>query len=100
MESCEDMIAFLMEQDKFKPILKRMKEKNIGISCQHCSNAGVEGRARAYLSINPIQIVICKNRVKDLKDTERLLSHELVHAYDFAYGRCDMESCQGGCMLD
>ena len=97
-DTCEDMVAFLMSQEKFAPILRKMKGTDVEISCSNCSDTGVEGRARAYLEINPTRIVLCKNRMK-VSDTESLLSHEIVHAYDYVFGRCDMETCKGKLLL-
>lgn len=94
-KSCQDLIVQLLASEKFEPVLSKLKKKGVNISCKKCSSKGVEGRARAYLSINPVEVVLCQNRVKGSVETERLLSHELVHAYDYAFGRCDLETCNG-----
>ena len=51
--------------------------------------------ARAFLvDSDPLQIVLCSNRLKT-SEVEEVVTHELVHAFDYTYSRCNFDSCEG-----
>jgi hypothetical protein len=96
IEECETMVAYIMATKRFEKVKEELQGTNLLISCRPCLNEGVEGKARAFLEINPTKITLCTNRIQIRKAfIEDLLSHELVHAYDYLKGRCDFQTCLG-----
>jgi hypothetical protein len=69
-------------------------EVDVKISCKVCDDNGIESKSKAYLNSNPLEIVLCTNRLN--KDSiEKAIIHESIHAYDFAKGKCDFSTCEG-----
>ena len=64
------------------------------LTCRPCENYGVEGNARGFIVANPIEIVLCANRLSK-NDVKEVLKHELIHAFDFVNKRVDFNSCRG-----
>lgn len=55
-----------------------------------------EIKAQAYLETNPLQIIFCSNKIELKRDVyEQILKHELIHAYDYIFNRCDFKTCNG-----
>mmetsp|Transcript_16848 Transcript_16848/g.25338 ORF Transcript_16848/g.25338 Transcript_16848/m.25338 type:complete len:166 (+) Transcript_16848:139-636(+) len=91
---CEDIIRATLASDRFKSVVSKLSGSNLEVCCRVCSRQGVEGHARAYLEINPPKVVLCSNKIQP-KDVEELLAHELTHAHDYIFGKCDLETCKG-----
>jgi hypothetical protein len=80
---------------RLNKLLTSIVDHNIQVNCEYCSNDGVEGTARAYLSLdNGLNIVLCANRLRE-NDIHEALMHEAVHAHDYLYNRCNMHSPEG-----
>jgi len=62
--------------------------------CRECSTSGIEAGARAFLENPPPTIVLCANRLRDAKDLESALIHELIHAYDFCVKGKNLYECK------
>mmetsp|Transcript_37462 Transcript_37462/g.38147 ORF Transcript_37462/g.38147 Transcript_37462/m.38147 type:complete len:176 (-) Transcript_37462:476-1003(-) len=96
---CEDMLTVAKSTPKVAALLAAISNGGdadaIKIQCRSCSILGPEGRAKALIEKNPIQIILCKNRLFSHKDMQRALTHELVHLYDYSRKRCDFTSCDG-----
>lgn len=91
----ETLSALLSTSTKINQLLESMKKANPVISCRPCSGEGPEGVARAFLiDSSPLQIVLCSNRLKP-SEVEEVVTHELVHAFDYTHSRCDFDSCEG-----
>ncbi|KAJ1437285.1 peptidase M76, partial [Ochromonadaceae sp. CCMP2298] len=63
--------------------------------CRQCEVSGVEGKSRAFITEHPHEIVLCVNRLPGRAALREALTHEGVHAFDYANGRCDFSSCDG-----
>lgn len=97
---CELIVKALLDGDtKFKQLLGAVKEEAEGnrwtVKCRPCSMSGTEGRARAFITAHPSEIILCSNRLSGRKNIEEALLHELVHAYDYSLARYDFYSCEG-----
>ena len=97
---CRELVHTAVTDPKIGALLRSLGKgmKNwdgIAIDCIKCANEGVEGTARAMLSINPTQIILCANRLDNVKEISSSLRHELVHAFDFIQKRYDFTSCNG-----
>lgn len=82
-------------KNKLNKLLLSLVQHNIQVHCEYCGNQGVEGSARAYLSLDrSLKIVLCANRLRE-GDIEEALTHEAVHAHDFLNQTCDMHTPEG-----
>lgn len=103
---CEEQLNNLLETiTQAKPnmptqveILSRLfnslRNSQIPVECKMCGSNGPEGNARAYITGNPLTIVMCANRLAP-KEYSEALSHEATHAYDFINSKCDFSECEG-----
>ena len=64
------------------------------LDCRPCGNSKGEGNARAFIVDNPVNIVLCTNRLT-VDDLEEVLVHEMTHAYDYKFGHYDLTTCEG-----
>lgn len=100
-DDCESIVKALLDGDtKFKLLLESIgavkeDEGRWKVKCRPCSRTGTEGKARAFITAHPSEIVLCSNRLPDRKNIEEALLHELVHAYDYSLARYDFYSCDG-----
>lgn len=82
-DTCNDYLQKLLTCDtKIQKILKNQYTNqylDIPIHCRDCSYDGIEGNSRAILMNNPLQIILCSNRVKSQADQREALIHELIH---------------------
>lgn len=97
---CRELVLTAVKDPKISALLHSLGKgkkdwDGIAIDCIKCSEEGVEGTARAMLSINPTQIILCANRLDSIKEISSSLTHELVHAFDFIQNRYDFTSCYG-----
>jgi hypothetical protein len=96
ISKCEVLIQDLMAQPRYQQLIQQLNGTNLLIKCHHCSDSGTEGKARGYLEINPLQITLCVNRIQSSKDSyEKILKHELTHAYDYLTKNSDLTTCSG-----
>lgn len=72
----------------------RSEQYAVPIRCEVCADTGIESKAAAYIKVDPIEIVICTNRLNERK-IERALLHESVHLFDYVNGRVDFSDCDG-----
>ncbi len=96
-EDCEDTVKSLLEQESKNFYLKRLileSKSPIKITCRECDNQGIEGNSRGFLKNNPLEIVLCTNRLKNTEIIDTL-THEAVHVYDYINDRVDFNSCNG-----
>mmetsp|Transcript_17372 Transcript_17372/g.29139 ORF Transcript_17372/g.29139 Transcript_17372/m.29139 type:complete len:194 (-) Transcript_17372:137-718(-) len=96
---CDLLVKELLSRDKkLRSLLKvdaNGSDPTWNIRCRNCDMGGIEGRARAYITEKPNEIILCSNRLKDGQSVKEALTHESVHAYDYANQRCDFFSCDG-----
>lgn len=93
---CEEMVKDIMTDNRYKQILTQLSGSNLLIKCSVCPDSGTEGNSKGYLEINPLQITICTNKLRNTKESyQELLSHELTHAYDYLQDKCDFNTCEG-----
>ena len=97
--SCEETLALVLGtkvpfkgDDKYTHALDKLDKVKFKISCIDCSKRGVQ--ARGFLEVDPMAIKICADRIQST-EVQMLVNHELVHAYDYALGRCDFSTGQG-----
>ena len=64
------------------------------LDCRPCGNSKGESNARAFIVDNPVNIVLCTNRLT-VDDLEEVLVHEMTHAYDYKFGHYDLTTCEG-----
>ena len=99
-EKCRELVLDAVKDQRISVLLRSLGNKmkdwdGIAIDCIKCANEGVEGTARAMLSINPTSIILCANRLESVTEIKISLTHELVHAFDFLHKRYDFTSCNG-----
>jgi len=70
-------------------------EGSWAVKCRPCSRTGPEGKARAFITAHPSEIVLCSNRLSGRRSVEEALLHELIHVYDYSLARYDFHSCEG-----
>eukprot|EP01039_Chlorochromonas_danica_P005931 gene5931-6529_t len=77
-------------------LLHLHQQNNVEVLCDVCANTGVEGSARAYLSLERnVKIILCANRLQP-QDIPEVLIHEAVHAYDFLHNpQINMQTIEG-----
>jgi len=104
--------GYLEDPSKGNKYLNSLVGQNISndlkISCSICGESSIEANARGFLvDGDPLEIVICANRFKptsysngssdtEIRNTVReIITHELVHAYDYKLQICDFSTCEG-----
>jgi len=94
---CADFVEKLRSSLKLTKLIGNNESlRSMKISCRPCSTEGPEGGARAALmDTDPLEIVLCTNRLSGKEEIEEVLVHELVHVYDHTNRRCDMMTCEG-----
>jgi hypothetical protein len=96
ISKCENLVQDLMAQSEYQQLVTRLNGTNLLIKCHQCSDSGTEGKSRGFLEINPLQITLCVNRIKSSKESyEKILTHELTHAFDYLTKKCDLTTCEG-----
>mmetsp|Transcript_8924 Transcript_8924/g.7965 ORF Transcript_8924/g.7965 Transcript_8924/m.7965 type:complete len:161 (-) Transcript_8924:2-484(-) len=92
-DNCNKFIDILKNSD---PKIITLLNKNIvQINCLECNQSGIEGNARAYLIDNPLEVVLCSNRLRNQNEVRETIIHELIHVYDFHNKKYNMFSCDG-----
>lgn len=99
MEECEFLVREIMsrhegDDDYMTKKLLSTNTMGIRISCRPCDSTGTEGKARGFMMNDPLEIVLCTNRMNK-NDVKEVLRHEAVHAFDYFHNRCDFSSCDG-----
>ena len=96
ISNCEQQIENLKNSDsKIIDLLTKGKSTfDVRFNCTDCSKAGVELNARAFLMDNPLEIVLCVNKL-DKSEIREVMIHELIHAHDFSLNRYNMSTCEG-----
>lgn len=91
---CEEWRDWLF---KYSPTVQFLKQniENLGgevgtdnVICRRCDTLSPSGIKQGAFS-QDMGILLCANHVRDRKSMEDVLSHELVHAYDFTRFRYD-----------
>ena len=68
--------------------------RNVPIACRKCSDKGAEGKCRAFLQREPLEIVLCTNKLR-ASHIEEVVAHESTHAYDLTHRRVDLDTGLG-----
>lgn len=91
---CESHVLDLLERNT--ELKKILSDRQISptISCRPCAG-GAEAGAKAFLMSNPMEIVLCTNRLRNSDDVEVALTHETMHLFDAHHNRCDFGTCEG-----
>ncbi len=93
---CEEYLTSLLSSSRFLSIIPKLNGSNLLLRCKTCSMSDIEGNSQAFLEIYPFSITLCSNRIPlTLSDYERVISHELIHAYDYYYERYNLQTCSG-----
>ena len=95
INECEILVKEIVTKDPKLQRLLGVGQEQWNIACKTCTNNGVEGKARAFITADPNQIILCANRLASEKAIKESLIHEAVHAYDYSQKRCDFYSCEG-----
>ena len=82
------------EYSKRTKKLLSVEGMNLRVSCRPCTNTGIEGNARAFMMDNPLEIILCTNRVRN-EDIGEVLRHEAIHVFDYYTKKCDFMDCKG-----
>jgi hypothetical protein len=92
---CDRIVQDLLRSNEKISVLLGGKLDNGGskIICRVC-DAPEERNARAYIT-SEAEIVLCANRLRNEAEIQRALTHEAVHAFDFANNRCDFSTSDG-----
>lgn len=96
-KQCEETISSFLQSLKLnKQLNQTIINSKLLLKCSVCSSNGIEGNSQAYLEINPLQITLCVNRIKKKNNSyEKILKHELIHAYDYINQRYNLHTCNG-----
>lgn len=98
-DECEYLVQEILKNNaKLQNILinnVEIKEQNWKIRCKTCSDIGIEGTARAFITENPKEIILCNNRLPNRSDVTEVLIHESIHVYDYVNKICDFNTCDG-----
>ena len=94
---CDRMVRDLLQSDpKLRAMLTlKGSDELIKIHCITCTNKGFEENARAYVTLDPAEVVLCANKLPNLDSVAEALRHEAVHAYDISHNRYNLETCEG-----
>ena len=93
---CLDAVDKLRSSVKLSKLLGGGTLSDVNISCRPCSSDGPEGGARAVLlDSEPLEIVLCTNRLSGKAEIDEVVVHELIHVFDHRTRRCDLETCHG-----
>lgn len=94
---CERIVTDLLNSDsKLRDMLTVVNsDKLIKINCSNCSNEGYERNARAYITINPSEVILCANKLHTKDKIAEALTHEAVHSYDLMHKRYNLDTCDG-----
>ncbi|KAI9593701.1 peptidase M76 [Syncephalis fuscata] len=84
---CTSALAEIVESPRVRHLLARIYFENRdslrrGVTCRVCRNTTRDNNSIAYYDSNYQRVVICSDKVKDRREVEGALVHELVHAYD------------------
>lgn len=101
IEECEYLVREVMSSqphpgssDFTSKKLLSSNNMQVRISCRPCDSSGVEGKARGMTMNDPLEIILCTNRMKK-SDVKEVLRHEAVHCFDYHHNRCDFSTCEG-----
>jgi len=94
---CEEAVKALRSATKLAKLMGGGSAlSTMKITCRPCSTHGPEGGARAVLvDSDPLEIVLCINRLAGKAEIDEVVVHELIHVYDHSTRRCDLTSCEG-----
>jgi len=93
---CEEIVSRLRSSSKLTKLVGSSLLQKMKMTCRPCTIEGPEGGARALLiDSDPLEIVLCTNRLKGKQEIEEVVVHELVHVYDHTNRRCDLATCEG-----
>lgn len=94
---CERIVTDLLNSDpKLRDMLTVLNsDKLIKINCSNCSNEGYERNARAYITINPSEVILCANKLPNKDKIAEALKHEAVHSFDIMHKRYNLDTCEG-----
>lgn len=97
IRACDQIVRDLLDSDsKLRDMLtNKTGDKLLRIDCTRCSNEGVERNARAYITVDPTEVVLCANKLQSADKIAEVLRHESVHAYDLSHNRYDLDTCEG-----
>lgn len=83
------------KEARLTELMVHLAAHHIQVTCDLCSDNGVEGTARAYASIDKgFQITLCANRLRP-GDVHEALLHEAVHAHDHLNRTADLTTLDG-----
>ena len=95
-EICElNVLQALQSSERLKKLLKALKSSGCPvvpsrhIACIPCGESLLGGYDQEHN-----QVVICQNKCKNPKQVEEILSHELVHLYDFCTTKLDFSNVE------
>lgn len=96
IDECNTIVEDLQRSDpRVQVLLHNLFGENWKISCIVCSNYGIESKARAFITVDPSEIILCANKLGAKREIKSALQHEAIHAYDYTKKRCDFSSCKG-----
>jgi hypothetical protein len=105
------MVATAIKDPQIKKLLSSTLDNGSSpaITCRPCEAVGVEGSSRGFLAMSDLndrmerdmsggsrlEIVLCSNRLSSEHQLKEVLTHELVHAYDYLSKRVNFRTCPG-----
>jgi Peptidase M76 family len=97
VRECEKVVENFYKSESKVNVLSSKILNRPHISCQDCSKTAPDMNNTTRAAIRdkfPLEIVVCCDRLEESK-LEEVLIHELVHAYDYSYNRCNFSTCAG-----
>lgn len=97
VRECEKIVENFYKSENKVNVLSSKISTRPHIICQDCSKTApdINNTTRAAIRDKfPLEIVVCCDRLNETK-IEEVLIHELVHAYDYSFNRCDFSTCAG-----
>ena len=97
-DNCElNVIQALQSSERINKLLKALKSSGCPvvpsrhIACIPCDD---QSSLLGGYDLEHNQVVICQNKCKNPKQVEEILSHELVHLYDFCTAKLDFSNVE------
>lgn len=88
---CQELLRSLLRSPRLAPLLWPLHKKmpQMSISCMRCNAVGY----RSYFEMGqPAKIRLCCDKLSSAEEVEEVLTHELIHAYDYIVRGVDMKS--------
>ena len=98
-ENCElNVLQALQSSERINKLLKALKSSGCPVvPSRHIACIPCDGNQSSLLGgydLEHNQVVICQNKCKNPKQVEEILSHELVHLYDFCTAKLDFSNVE------